>query len=127
MPDKKMSPEEIFEQLKEILSAYSPALVIRVDNETDFEVAGTREVLQGRKMVQGHYFASLVVKPKDVRLYYFPIYTHPEAFEDISAELRKCLKGKSCFHIKKLPSELKQQIQHMVEKGVHVYQEVELI
>lgn len=84
------------------------------------EVCGKKEVMQGKQKVDGYYFASIVPKPKDIRLYFFPIYTHADAFSP-SEELNKCLKGKSCFHIKKLSPELETEITEMVKKGVELY------
>ena len=71
---------EIQETLKAILKSQIPPLRIRKDEPNVFEVCGTKEAMQGKQKVDGYYFASVVPKPKDVRLYYFPIYTHVDAF-----------------------------------------------
>ena len=113
--------------LKEILKHHKDNLKIRHDNEKTFEVCGTKERMQGKQKVDGYYFASVMQKPKDVRLYFFPIYTHVSEFEDISPELRKCLKGKSCFHIKKVTPELEMDIKNMVQKGIDLYLKDDLI
>lgn len=113
--------------LQEILKTHVPPLQVRKDNESVFEVAGTKEAMQGKQKVDGFYFASVVPKPKDIRFYYFPIYTHSQSFEEISPELRKCLKGKSCFHIKKLSVELEADITKMVNLGVELYLKDNLI
>ncbi|MDC1211984.1 hypothetical protein N8Z73_00745 [bacterium] len=84
------------------------------------EFEGTKPGMQGKQKVDGYYFASILPKPKDCRLYFFPIYTHADEFE-LSDELKKCLKGKSCFHIKKLSNELEIEIKGMIEKGVNLY------
>lgn len=123
----KTEPREIQEALQQILMGHVPPLRLKVNKETQFEVSGAKEVMQGKQMVDGFFFASLVPKPKDVRLYYFPIYTHAKEFEHISPELRKSLKGKSCFHIKKLSPELEKEIKQMVEKGVELYKKDDLI
>jgi len=68
-----------------------------------------------------------VPKPKDVRLYFFPIYTHADQFKDLPDNLRKCLKGKSCFHIKKMDVELEQAIRTMVRRGLEIYQQDGLV
>ncbi len=117
---------QILNQLKECLAELVPPLQIRVANDTTFEVAGTKRVMQGKKQVDGMYFASLVPKPKDVRLYFFPIYTHPDSFE-LSTKLRKALKGKSCFHIKQLDEELANEITTMMEKGLKIYLDEEWV
>ena len=122
----KTDIQEIEETLRDILKAQVPKLRIRKEVADVLEMCGTKEVMQGKQKVDGYYFASAVPKPKDVRLYYFPIYTHPTEFS-LSDDLRKALKGKSCFHIKKLSPELEQEITDMVQKGVDVYDKEELI
>ena len=117
---------EIQSTLQGLFTAHVPPLQVRKDNENVFEVAGTKEAMQGKQKVDGFYFGSVVPKPKDIRLYYFPIYTHVDEFS-ISAELKKCLKGKSCFHIKKLTPELLEEIKAMIQKGVLVYLKEDLI
>lgn len=112
--------------LQELLAAHSPQLQVRVQSETNFEVAGTKTVMQGKKKVDGHYFASVIPKKKDIRLYFFPLYTHAADFE-LSPDLKKSLKGKTCFHIKKLSEDLIVEINAMVAKGVNLYEKDGLI
>lgn len=116
-------PKEIDEILRGIIKSHVGPLKIRKEEATVLEVAGTIPTMQGKQKVDGIYFASIMPKPKDVRLYFFPIYTDVTAFENIAPELRKCLKGKSCFHIKKLDKHLEEEITKMIAKGVKVYQE----
>lgn len=114
------------QKLRELLLDQVPPLKVRQDDETGFEVAGTKEVMQGKKKVDGFYFAGLVPKPKDVRFYFFPVYTDPDQF-NVSEKLRKMLKGKSCFHIKKLDEDLVFEIRGMIVRGVEIYLSKELI
>ncbi|MEL6675789.1 MAG: hypothetical protein AAFR61_26515 [Bacteroidota bacterium] len=113
--------------LQGALADHDPHLQVRVHSEKNFEVAGTKEVMQGKQKVSGHYFASVMPKPKDIRLYFFPIYTHKEEFPALSEDLQKALKGKSCFHIKKLSPEMEQEIQEMISRGVELYRRDQLI
>jgi len=117
---------EIQTALKDMLYAQAPSLRIRHDEPTKFEACGTKEVMQGKQKVDGHYFASVIPKAKDIRLYFFPIYTHVDQFS-LSPDLKKYLKGKSCFHIKKLTPEVEVEIKSMIEKGVEIYEGDELI
>ena len=112
---------EIRETLKGILEEFLGTLKVRVDKASNFEVNGTIEAPQGKKMVQGIYFSSIVPKEKDVRFYFYPSYTHPGEFEYISERLKKFKKGKSCFHVKFLDEELETEISEMVSKAVDVY------
>ena len=112
---------EIQQTLKDLMLQHVPPLKVRIDKETQLELCGTKEAMQGKQKVDGYYFGSVIPKPKDVRLYFFPIYTHVDAFGPLSPELQKCLKGKSCFHIKKLSSEMEQEIAAMIKHGVELY------
>jgi len=122
----KTDVAEIQETLKDMLKAHVPTLRIRKDEPTVLEMCGTKEAMQGKQKVDGFYFASVIPKAKDCRLYYFPIYTHKDEFS-LSEDLQKALKGKSCFHIKKLSPEMEKEIEGMVSKGVELYDKDGLI
>ena len=118
----------IQQHLIDLLKSHQPKLKITAENDKKFEVAGTIPTMQGRQKVDGHYFASVIPKPKDVRLYFFPLYTHVQEFEGIFSEnLQKFLKGKTCFHVRHLTPELKTEIQAMIDKGIACYQEDGLV
>jgi hypothetical protein len=67
------------------------------------------------------YFASAAIQGSFAGFYFFPIYTHPKEFADMPENLRKCLKGKSCFHIKKLDNDLSKSIRSALKKGFVIY------
>jgi len=118
--------DQIRQKLTEILKSHMPTLRIEQDDSANFVVHGDKEAMQGKKKVDGHYFASIVPKAKDVRLYYFPAYTHPDHFQR-SEQLSKFLKGKSCFHVKWLDDDIEQEIREMIAEGVKAYQEDGLV
>ena len=101
---------DIQTSLQKLLKEHVPPLQVRKEQEQVFEVAGTKEAMQGKQKVDGFYFASVVPKPKDIRLYFFPIYTDPKEFEWISEDMRKCL-----------DQPLFQEMKRMIRKGVEIY------
>lgn len=111
----------IQQKLIDLLKSYQPILKVTVDTDEKFEVTGTVKAMQGKKEVDGIYFASVVPKPKDIRLYFFPIYTHKDEMGELSEKLKKALKGKSCFHIKAMDEVMEKELQDMIGKGVEVY------
>lgn len=121
------SPSAIKSGLQNFLSTFEPTLVKSKESESSVEFYGTKRVMQGRQMVDGHYFASLVIKPKDLRFYFFPIYTHRLKFGELSTELQKALKGKSCFHFNAWNQALEKEVQNMIRTGVTTYQKEGII
>jgi hypothetical protein len=123
----KTEVEDIWNTLASMLKKQVPPLKIRKDTTEVLEVCGTKETMQGKQKVDGFYFASVLPKAKDCRFYFFPIYTHVNEFATLSNEAQKALKGKSCFHIKKLSPELEKEIEDMIKKGVKLYKKDGLI
>ena len=52
-------------------------------------------------------------EPKDVRFYYFL---------DLSLASGKILKGKSCFHLKKVDAAMLAELDGMIKLGITLYQ-----
>jgi len=113
---------EIQAKLIDILKEQIDVLKISAETENKFEVSGTIEAMQGKKKVDGIYFASVVPKPKDVRFYFFPTYTHKEQIGELPENLKKALKGKSCFHVKYIDDEFEDNIKELVKTAVKLYQ-----
>ena len=113
---------EIQAKLIDILKEQIDVLKISAETENKFEVSGTIEAMQGKKKVDGIYFASVVPKPKDVRFYFFPTYTHKEQIGELPENLKKALKGKSCFHVKYMDDEFEDNIKKLVKTAVKLYQ-----
>lgn len=117
----KTDLKEIRESLVKQFQDFIPPLQARKSSYECYELSGRIKAMQGKQEVDGFYFATVVPKPKDIRLYFFPIYTHATEYGSLSDELKKCLKGKSCFHIKKLSSQMEVEIKDMIQKGVDLY------
>ena len=112
----------IQERLIAILREHLNVLKVTADSKDKFEVSGTIETMQGKKKVEGIYFSTVVPKPKDVRFYFFPTYSHREQLGELPENLKKALKGKSCFHIKYMDDELEGNLKKLVKKSVELYQ-----
>ena len=114
--------KDIQQTLIDILKEHLGVLKITADEKDKFEVSGTIEAMQGKKKVDGIYFATVVPKPKDVRFYFFPTYSHKAKLGELSPDLKKCLKGKSCFHIKQLDKALEDDLRKLVADAIVLYQ-----
>jgi len=69
------------------------------------------------------WFAGIIVQKGYVGFYYMPVYAEPEMKKIFKPELLKCLKGKSCFHIKKYDKEIFSQIKSALKVGYDAYLE----
>ncbi len=117
---KDLSEIEAF--MRNLLLEQVPTLRIRKNEPGLLEACGTKEAMQGKQKVDGFYFASIMPKPKDLRFYFFPLYTHVDSFT-LSPDLQKMLKGKTCFHLKRLDDSLRTELKAMIAKGVKIFQE----
>src|SRR6478736_7272493 len=108
----------IFEEIKKMLTPYEKG-TMKLFGGSDGKVALVSkkpvEIL-GRKRDE-LWFASALVHKGYVGFYYMPVYANPSIKKLIKPELLKCLKGKSCFHIKKFDQEIFSQIKEALAIG----------
>ena len=116
-----MDGRGVFGRIREILAACVPPLKVHADTATLYDVGGTKAVTVAKKTVEAMYFASVAERKDATVLYFFPIYTHPKMFVGLSADLKKCLSGKSCFRFKTLEPKLLAAVRDMVNAGLSVY------
>jgi hypothetical protein len=117
----------IFSHLKELLEAYCPPLVAKVDESGRYDLVSIKDVvIAGRKRSE-IYFASVIIQKSYVGFYYMPIYSDPEIKKFFPAELLLLLKGKSCFHIKRLDDRLLEQVRTALQDGFALYKEREWV
>ncbi len=73
------------------------------------------------------YFASIIVQKGFVGFYYTAVYTIDGVKEQLKQELFKCLKGKSCFHIKNNDAVLMTEIKEALEIDYNCYKKWEWV
>jgi len=112
--------QEIFARLRTALSEYSPPLAertARAPGKDSYELWSELEVeIEGRKRDE-LFFAGLIVQKGYVGFYFMPVYTDPEKAKLFHPDLLKLLRGKSCFHVKRLDDELARQIESALREG----------
>ena len=111
----------IFERLKNKLKKYEHALTAKIDLDGRYDLWSIKDVVVGGKKKKEIYFAGVIIQKNYVGLYYMPVYTDIELKSIFKPELLKLLKGKSCFHIKKLNDALEEQIDEALEQGFELY------
>ncbi len=113
----------IFEQLKPLIARYSPPLQPKTDSDRYYDVWSFKDLVIADRKRKEVFFAGLIIQKAYVGFYFMPVYTDPETKSLFPPELLRLLKGKSCFHIKKLTPELLTQIDETLERGYKLYQE----
>ena len=113
----------IFQQLRSLLARYQPPLVSKHDMWRYFDLWSFKDlVIEGRKRKEV-FFAGLIIQKGYVGFYFMPVYSDVEMKEFFQPELLSRLKGKSCFHIKKLDEVLLGQIDAALQAGYALYQQ----
>ena len=114
---------KLFHQLKKLVEKYEGSLTAKIDDEGRYDLYSIKDVvIEGRKRKEV-YFASLIIQKSYVGFYYMPIYSDVELKSVFGEDLLKLLKGKSCFHIKKLDEVLTKQLTEALEIGYSLYKE----
>ena len=124
MPETSVDLDEIFDRLEGQLARYAPPLVVRtgvVQGKRDFHLWSERPVeIAGRKRKEVS-FAALIAQKGYVGFYFMPVYADRERRELFAPELLALLKGKSCFHVKRLDDELDRHIEDALARGFELY------
>jgi|ERR1700690_352197 hypothetical protein len=121
------SLESVYSGIEEILKRHAPPFVFRdlgVRNKKSSHITVPKPVV-----VPGSYggkpvsvpLAAVILQKGYVGLYLMCVYGNPEAKKKLSPVLMKLLKGKSCFHVKKIEDGLREDIEAALELGTKVY------
>ncbi len=114
----------IFDRLQPLLAEHAPPFVEReggIQGKRDYQLWSERDVVIEGKPRNEVYFAGLIVQKSFVGFYYMPVYAEPERKKLFAPELLKLLKGKSCFHVKRLDEELVGQMRDALAEGRRLY------
>lgn len=123
MPPTAEELASIFQRLKGLLAKYEGPLTPRSDTERSYDLWSEKDVVFAGRKRQGAFFAGLIIQSSYVGFYYMPVYLEPEVKALFPERLLKLLKGKSCFHIKRLDDELEAQVAQALADGYRMYQE----
>ena len=119
--DKQKHLISVFNRLKAILNQYENPMRPKFDLDSKYDLWSFKDVeIAGRKRKE-IYFAGLIIQSNYVGLYYMPIYVDTKLENVFEPELLSLLKGKSCFHIKKLDTNLERQITKALNLGYKLY------
>lgn len=112
----------IFEQIKKMVSTYAKGhLKVSFDKPGQYGVLSDKTIEVAGRTKDDMYFAGVLVQKGYVGFYFMPVYTEPSLKNQLHPDLVKCLKGKSCFHIKKNDPELMQHVKEALKTGYNNY------
>ena len=108
--------------LRSLLRQYQPPFVPKIDDEAHYDLWSFRKVVIAGRKRKEVFFAALILHKTYVGFYFMPIYNEPDLLKTVfRPELLSLLKGKSCFHIKKLDPLVTVQIQAALKAGYERY------
>ena len=115
---------EIFQTIRASLQPYATlGFSNRTNSETLYDLWSDKNVeIEGKKRNEV-FFAAVQIHKGHVAFDFMPVYTEPEMKQVFDEDLLKLLKGKSCFHIKKLDDQLLNQIEESLAEGYRLYKE----
>ena len=112
---------EIFQVLRTSLQHYQPPLVPKTDSERYYDLWSIKpEVIDGRQRREV-FFAGIIIQKSYVGFYFMPVYAEPDLKTVFQPGLLKLLKGKSCFHIRRLDDALLAQVNDALRIGFELY------
>jgi hypothetical protein len=112
----------VFNAIKKLLLPYEKgSMKIRGGSGGQITLVNEKPVeIDGRKREE-LWFAGALIQRGYVGFYFMPVHEASEIKEIFKPELLKCLKGKSCFHIKKFDAEIFKQMEEALAKGCLAY------
>lgn len=115
---------EIFQTIRAVLQPYvAMGFNNRINSEITYDLWSDKHVvIEGTKRNEV-YFAAVMIHRGHVGFYFMPVYAAPEMKMLFDPALLKLLKGKSCFHIKKLDDILLSYIESALAEGYKLYKE----
>ena len=118
---------EIFRQLREVMLTCVPPLTVITDKEKVFEIVSNKSMVFMGKKRDNMYFGAVRIQGGFVGFYLMHIYAQPGLVDKLGPDLKKALKGKSCFHIKKIDQNLIEQIKEALKQGIECYRKMNFI
>ncbi len=111
------------QEIRALLEQYTPPLEVRTDAKGGYHLWSVKDIIVEDRKKKEVYFAGVIPRKGYIGFYYMPIYTNPERSSMFKPELLALLKGKSCFHVRRLEREVKKQIKDALASGFKLYKQ----
>lgn len=119
---------EIFQSIRALMQPYTTqGYDVRKNTDSAYDLWSNKNVvIAGRKRSEVH-FAEVRINKNEVGFYFMPVYAESDLKKVFHPDLLALLKGKSCFHIKKLDENLLNHIKIALELGNNLYKQNEWV
>jgi len=107
----------VFRELKSVMASYSAPMECSEDSSDCYNLF-TRHIQDNGKAL---YFGGIKINKNFVSYHLMPIYVFPELTLSMDPELKKHLKGKSCFNFKTLNASQLKQLKILTERCFNKY------
>ncbi len=113
----------IFEAIKKLILPYDNKRSMKILAKTygQLNLISHKPVEMEGKMRNELWFISALIQKGYVGFYSNPFYLKGDMKNEFSAEFAKCLKGKSCFHIKEMNPVIMKDIAKAIKVGYDEY------
>ena len=115
--DSPSTFEDVFAQLKGILSDYAGELSCVKDEPGEFYL-DTKHIMKNKKPL---FFGAVKINKTYVSYHLMPVYVFPELLETISPTLKRRMQGKSCFNFKVCDRERFEELAHLTHASYQQY------
>jgi hypothetical protein len=113
----------LFAEVKLLLMPYATRLKARKDEPGYFDLWSEREIVVDGRRREDVYFAGAIIQKSYVGFYFMPLYADDDLSRVFGPELLARLKGKSCFHLRRMTPEIRAQIETALAAGWRLYEE----
>lgn len=113
----------LFAEVKALIEPYAERLTARRDDAGYFDLWSEKEVEIAGRRRKDVFFCGLIIQKTYVGFYFMPVYADQGLTAVFGPDLLATRKGKSCFHLKRLTPELKDQIVAALVAGWRLYEE----
>ena len=96
----------IFRAVRPLMAHYAPPLQPRTDVEGRYELWSPGPVAAPGRKEKDVFFAGLIIQSSYVGFYFMPLAADEDRGSVFEPELLALLKGKSCFHVRRLDEAL---------------------
>lgn len=115
--------QELFEGIRVLLAPYATrGYTVTEDTGSMFTVVSKNEVVMAGRKFPEIYFAAVRKGKSGTVFHYFPVYADAIKFVEVDEGMKKCLKGKCCFHFKKFDSQVEGWVKEALESADAAYQ-----